>query len=83
MTSNISTYLSASAADRVSRTIRELGWDDESIACAAFIPANVGLIKRARSGDVREIAKSEQIAFYRLLTFLGLSKDELHFADTT
>jgi hypothetical protein len=70
--------LSEEAREYVARIIRETGWDDESLAAGAFIMSHVDLVKRARAREVSELQPEEQIPFYSLLTFLGLSKDELH-----
>ena len=64
-------------AEKLARAIRATEWDDENIADAARISTHVNLVTQARERALREVTADQQIAFYRLLTFLGISSDGL------
>ena len=70
-------YATAQGVEQISRAIRATEWDDENIADAARISTHVNLVTQARERALREVTADQQIAFYRLLTFLGISSEEV------
>jgi hypothetical protein len=65
--------LSRGDSETIARAIEATEWDDVSIADAARISAALELVSKARNRELREVGREQQLAFYRLLTFLGLS----------
>jgi hypothetical protein len=54
--------------------IQAVGWDDAKIAEALPITSESNLIASARAGTLEAVPPGQEVSFFRLLTFLGISR---------